>query len=311
MSVESSSKGRNSAEERAIFDISGINHAIVHQYQPGYHRRGGESLVYEIPNHNDIVAKASVGSIKAGIDSNLKHLRAPDVFPEECTANEELLQKGMTHFQNTRSFFGKEHVPNRKQMIIKVPITEAILKHIYQDEVLPATSECWALVTVQKKVSEITKGTHISAFSHGYPDWTFEEVLNQPGSDSSLKEELCNFLEKMQRYTLQTGELLDIWGEDNVAFFKKDGHWTYSMIDVLYEDENADINLAKNLAGKFQSGGVLSEREKSDLFLSLRYVLNMYTLGERLGIENKLPLVPGSFAEHLALFNRLNEKTPS
>jgi len=273
--------------------------------------RGGESLVYEIPNHTDILAKASVGSIKAGIDSNLKHHRAPDVFPEECTANEELLQKGMTHFQNTRSFFGREHVPNRKQMIIKVPITEAILKHIYQDEELPATSECWALVTVQKKVSEITQGKHISPFSHGNPNWTFEEVLNQPDSDSSLKEELCNFLEEMQRYTLQTGELLDIWGEDNVAFFKKDGNWTYSMIDVLYEEENADINLARSLGEKFQSGGMLTKKEKNDLFLALRYVLNMYTLGERLGIENKLSLVPGGFAEHLALFNRLNEKTPS
>lgn len=307
MSVESSSHGRNSPEERAIFDISGLDHAVVHRYQPNYLGRGGENIVYEIPDHPDIVAKASIGSIESGIDSNLAHGRSADAFPEERrVVNEELIQKGKIHLRHLRDFFGNEHVPNYKQMIVKIPLTEAILKHIYQDKTLPKASECWALVTVQKKVSQITQGKHVSPFSQYYPEWDFVNVEKQADEDIDFKKCICDFLEKVQQYTTQTRNFLDIWGPDNIVFFKSGEKWTYAMVDTTNEDEDTRVDSAKVLATKLESSEMLTEDEGSALFWTLRYVLNMFVLCKRLGIENKLSLVDGGYEKHLALFNRLS-----
>ena len=311
MSVESSQgKSRDLAAEAITFDVSALNHAIVQKYQPAYLSRGAEHIAYEMPKHPDLVAKANGTSIKAAIDSNFLHKRTPDAFPEELVPSiDGHIQSDLVRFHNVRSFFGSDHVPNCKQMFVKVPMTPAILADLYEGNSPVSTNECWALVTLQKKVSEMIHGTQVSPLASFRSEESFQEMCRFIEADKGLKEALVGFLAKVQKYnTLPTGEILDIYGDNNVAFFKKDGSWSYSLVDVLYEEPKPNFDTGRGLVLRFQAGEQLIGDERENALGLLGYVLNLWKMTDALGTENKMHLVSGDFDEHVALFDRLSKK---
>src|SRR3989344_773478 len=57
-----------SAEQKANYEIDQVEHDLVSRYQPKFLAKGGEHIVYEVPEHPDIVVKVSTGPLKKVID---------------------------------------------------------------------------------------------------------------------------------------------------------------------------------------------------------------------------------------------------
>lgn len=64
--------------EPQLFNVSETGHEVVSKFHPEFLARGGEHVIYTVPEHPDVVVKAVAETITSGIRSNTEHGNAPD-----------------------------------------------------------------------------------------------------------------------------------------------------------------------------------------------------------------------------------------
>ncbi len=62
---------------------------------------------------------------------------------------------------------------------------------------------------------------------------SFARIFDLIENDSSLREEMIDFLMKCKSYYKETDRLMDFKGKDNVLFYKSEGNWHYKVGSVL------------------------------------------------------------------------------
>ncbi|MCC6563576.1 hypothetical protein IT087_01655, partial [Candidatus Uhrbacteria bacterium] len=72
------------------------------------------------------------------------------------------------------------------------------------------------------------------ALLHFFFGTSLEKLLDKAKDNPGLLEAMKDFAAKATRFTEETGEIVDISGQDNIVFFQKDGVWTYRLIDPVY-----------------------------------------------------------------------------
>ncbi len=144
------------------FELQGIENELVKKYQPKFLDEGGEHIVYEIPDHPDIVVKVATESLKRIIDWNVDHGHPMDFFSSELksSANEDL-RKDVERYQQLKKYFGSDHVLNQRKFLVKIPVTEGILNRLYDGKTPVTGNEAWGTVMVQKRAEELNNPEHL------------------------------------------------------------------------------------------------------------------------------------------------------
>lgn len=308
--------------------IESVDNDVVAKYKPKFLSMGGEHVVYEIPEHSDIVIKVPYHAIKMILDFGISHDGTPGEIGKN---NEELARQYLNNerqrYLNFKKYFGADHVLNQRKYIKRVPITTEILSVIYDGDipqVLDGIKEIETVVVIQSKSREISND-HIS-FNFGYIEDQIDdpqeylkylndfvcnpkkgtgigaEILNFPiniqvkkliqesESDVSLRDRLFEFFSSAIKYSNETGETLDLIGKDNVIFFKNsDGTWNYKLLDALQSNGGwFKINEVFEKLIELENNPEIT-KEYSGLFLNGPMYISMMNLGaEIFGIKERI-----------------------
>lgn len=311
-----------------IYGLSNLDHKLILKYKPQFLAVGGEHVVYNIPEHPNIVLKVSILSVKINIDWNANHGRPIDFLSSEIeTRYQEYLKNQNERYLQMKKYFGSNHVLGQKKFMIRVPITENILNTLYDGNPPIIGNEVWGIVTVQKKaegISDPSRHTLIAGYSERediqpevynevtdnlvlgrnlgqriskeqlievHPNPPLKFLLDGAENDENLKESLKDFVEKCIWYTEETDEILDLAGSDNVIFTKKDNKWTYRLVDALYP-LGKSVKKAKSALLKISVGNELTKEDKIYLLNTVNYVRLINGLADLLGIHKRINIVP-------------------
>lgn len=320
---------------RPEYELGDIEHELVSKYQPKFLAKGGEHIIYDLPEHPDIVVKVRTASIKKVLEWNVEHGQPLDSLPAEIEPRaREYLKEEAERYQQLKKYFGSEHVPSQKEFLVKVPITENILREIYEGEPPATTNEVWSIVMVQKRVEALSDPNRLAIVA-GYaeqgevpediykqatehfifsqnPDQKIEKgqflqvqshndlrnLLEKADNDENLKKDLQDLVERMVAYTQETGEIFDLAGQDNIILFQKDGKWSFSLVDTRYPGESKMIEKARAALSKLSEGNELDEHEKNILLNTFNFVRTVNGLAEQVGVEKRINIVPDGMALH-------------
>ena len=313
----------------AVFDLEGVEHETVEKYRPQFLDKGGEQIVYEVPDHPDIVAKVNVESLKGIIDWNIHHGKAPNSFSEEIKQRaEKILREEMRRCQELRTYFGSEHIPKQKQYLIQVPLTPEILDELYDNNPPIMTDAAWSITTIQERIDEIRDPSRL-ALVGGYTEkiqqplenysrvtehlvfgkdleekLTRDEFLQIQGNedlknlleksagDLQLKTVLQELIEKIILYTNNTGEILDLAGHDNIIMYLKDDAWSYTLVDAKYPGNNAIIESLKLSLEKLMNGPEIEEHDENILLNAFNYIRTVNGIAEQLDSKARIHVTP-------------------
>jgi|GEM_PF-932505 len=317
--------------ERDIFSLDGIDHHVAKQFQPKYLARGGNQIVYDIPAFPTLVAKADTQILKLNMDKNKEEGKPLDELNDRKRAM-EYLRYERSRFQRMKSYFGKEHILGQAKILQKVPVTSRILAEIYEGQIPGPTDEAWTAITLQRRAEELQDAHRLNlvgGYAEIQPELTndaeyssvtaslldgntknsptvqaFLRVQNNDGlndlvanaeQDADLKKVLCDLVQKVIRYTNETGEILDLAGNDNITVFQKDGKWTYRLIDALYPMEIDNVENTRKAIQKLAYDQVLDKDDQGCLFNVLNFTRTINGLASYLGVQQRIEIVP----EHL------------
>lgn len=298
---------------------------LIEKYQPKFLGYGGEQIVFSFPNHDSVVAKVHKHKLGDIIIENLEAGIPLDQMTDkwrEKNAKDLVLEKGAN--KELKKYFGKATLQERPY-VMKVPVTKTLLKTADQDHLVDqfpvGTHYVQALVRIQEKAPD--EAISDEAFSPSarykekeildsvgmklYQDMNgalldgrgevteeieigvggmIRDLTNEMREDEGLKDVVKDFVENAIRYSEETGEMLDIVGEKNVSFYKKDGKWTYTLIDAKYPMRGS-FEKAKEVLGRFQKGEMMSRQDQGDILNMLSYIRSINLLA-RVSDSDKL-----------------------
>jgi hypothetical protein len=327
------------------FEFEGVENDLAKKYQPKFIDQGGEHIVYEIPDHPDVVIKVAKESLKSVIDFNIEHGQPVDSLPKEIQIRaREYLKKEAERYQQLKKYFGSDHVLAQKKVLLKVPVTESILTHVYEGKAPATNGEAWSITMIQERAHELSDPEHLTLVA-GYaeqgkieaeaynqatehlvfskdPGTRLDEndflaiqsnadlklLLKEAENDNELMGALREVIEKTIVYTEETGEILDLIGENNLTFSRKDEKWTYRLIDALYPRESKMIEKTKAILLKLSAGIEIEDDEQNILMNALNFVRTINGLAEQLSIQKRINIVPeGMKKQDLDYFAIINK----
>lgn len=298
----------------------------VKQYAPLWLARGGEHFVYDIPDHPDIVAKVHVGTLASNLRWNRDHdLTSNELSPEAAQAARDHLEQSQKQFRELQTYFGKEHTLAQRKALRKIPVTAETMRTLTGGQETDST-EVWAIAAVQRRAKEFNDPNRLGLVG-GYAEFEtfdpefYKEVttalltgeqsdwnsiaqrfikLQGQGSltklvkvaekDEALKAQLQDFVRRAVDYTEQTGNILDILGDDNVIFSAQDGHWNYRLVDAAYPDFNPTFFEAKEGIKKLLEQDKLGE-DGSAVLNAVNYVRTVNGLSAAVGSDRRISLM--------------------
>lgn len=254
---------------------------------------------------------------------------------------EDIIKTDNERFQKLLHYFGKERTLNQKKYLLRVPVNQSILDALYKGDIanVPNITEAWSIATVQQRAKELedshfsllSSGSHMSSES-GDPERddayrktleallkptegnaVFDKesflslyphlvpVLDSASTSEDFRNVLTDLVTRSVSYSKGTGEILDIFGKDNLVFHTKNGRWNYRLLDVLTAnggDTTTVIEDTKSAFTKLATGSVLDIRDQSFLLDGIRYAGCINGLATYLGLDSEqfIELIP---QEHL------------
>ena len=314
---------------KELFGLEGVEHELIENYQPKFLAIGGEHVVYEIPDHPDIVAKVEVMSLKDSITWNDEHGEPMGVLSEEFKAQrDEYIKLHIEKYQQLKKYFGNEHVLPQKEFLLKVPVPPNVLRLLYDEKPPLQGTETWSVAKIQRRAAELSDQNRLSLVAGNaelenlnaeeYNRVTehlvfgkdsemplkenelldiqskddLKKLLEQAENDDELMVSLRELLKKIVIYTNETGDVIDIIGKDNLVFTRKDGKWTYRLVDPLYPGDKKIVSEAKAVLLKLSKGIEFNNEEHRFLMHTFNIVRTVNGLAEQVGIPERIDIVP-------------------
>jgi len=310
------------------FELQGIEHDLIDRYSPVFLGKGGENLVYEVPGRG-VVIKARVEPIRKILLYNFSQNLPLDTFPSEIhERSADYLRKEAARYNQLKKYFGPEHVIIQREYVMKIPMTEDILRFIFDGNPPGKVSEVFTIVTVQKRLKAIEDPNRLGIMS-GYaennnvPSEIYQQItshlifgknldeklerehllqiqsseslrilLESIDSDGLLRECLQELITKVITFTTETGEILDFAGEDNIVIYKNEnGKWNYSLVDCRYPRTKM-VEETKTILTKLSRGEKIEKGEKNTLKNVFNFVRTVNGLAEQLGIHKRINIIP-------------------
>lgn len=166
-----------SIEKRNVYDALPSEHELVAHYQPRFVARGGDRLVYEAPEHPDVVIKASTYKIKdILIDNDVRGLPLDGISDEMRISLEKEIAEKNTQIQEYRKYFGAKHTLAERRYLMQVPVSTEMLQEIFKNDwegrAVPlgvaSIRNAWSEVVVQKRARQIEDPNHAGLYFGGF-----------------------------------------------------------------------------------------------------------------------------------------------
>jgi hypothetical protein len=154
----------------------------------------------------------------------------------------------------------------------------------------------------------LTKGLVFGSVSIGDPNTTHEKLssaflevqsteeidklLELGKDDEDLREVLSSLVDKIISFSKESGEILDLAGEDNTILFKKDGKWDFILVDARYPGVSILLPKAKEIIRKLSLMITIDPQELNDLVNVLNFVRTINGLALILGLPSRIDIVP-------------------
>ncbi len=109
-------------------------------------------------------------------------------------------------------------------------------------------------------------------------------------ADANLKKSVAEFVEKAIIYSKETHDYIDIFGKDNVIFYKENGIYNYKLLDpaLNFDHYSTDKNIKNNSLKEFLSR---NKKEIRHYYLYLKTINDFaekFKIKERIKIEDIL-----------------------
>lgn len=138
------------------------------------------------------------------------------------------------------------------------------------------------------------------------------DLLQQAEQDEGLRNVLRDFAEKAVQFAEESGEILDIGGEDNILFYKKDGTWTYKLIDPVYLYRRRILKTAREAIRDSREKGLSSAQDKergNALIQAMNFTRTINAIVKLTGGTKYFDLLPNDNRKH-AFLNTLLPRSP-
>src|SRR3989338_8047224 len=186
-----------SGDSLGAFNQLPTDDEIIKKFRPEYITQGGEHLVYRIPDHADVVVKASKHKIVNIICSHYTENNVPTNQRLSQRVTEEYkseVDQKNQELRRLRAFFGNEHTLPEKRFLMKIPISREILEELFKNDYkkrnLPESArqlpEVWSHVIVQKFTPLVADPDHLS--------FSFGRLCEDRQIDSGLYDEITSAL---------------------------------------------------------------------------------------------------------------------
>ena len=338
---------RHNAERQGqlenVYELNDVEHDLVSKYHPTFLAKGGEHIIYELPEHPHVVVKVRVDTLKKVMEWNIEH-DAPvtSLSPEIASRAHQYLEREQKRYRQLQKYFGSDHVPGQEEFLMKVPVTESLLRELYEGNPPALTGEAWSVVMIQKRVEALRDAERLALVAgyaeHGdVPEDVYDRVtkdlvfheetehlvesnefhqvqshedlqrlVTRADTDSDLRDVLKEVVARMIAYTEETGEILDLAGDDNLIIHRKDDAWTFTLVDALYPGEDKMMEKARDALRTVSDGGEMDEEYRNILLNALNYVRTVNGLAKQAGVEERIHLLPeGVGMEESHLLNLL------
>ena len=292
-------------ESAEIYNSLPEENYLVGKYHPQFLARGGDHLVYEIPEHSDVVVKASTFRIKDILAYNAEHGLPLDSLADDMRQDiqGELREKD-DQSRQLRTYFGSEHTLSERRYLMKVPVTPDTLTEIFKGDWKGRTSssyasdidQAWTAVVVQQRAEGVDDPTHLSLNFEGfleedkYDDTAIKAILAQAEQDPALKDSLKEFISKAVSYAEETGNILAMAGKDNVIFYKKDDVWNYMLVDALPIHNEPVFKTAQEISKKIMNHEKITPHQQTLLMKALNFSRTINNIAEALGMSERLQI---------------------
>lgn len=254
--------------EKAIkaYSLEDADAELIEKYKPVFIASGGEHLVYEIPEHPDIVLKVSKESIANCAGWQMKHTADVDSYQYDRDVQVTIahrIEEAQDVYREIKDFF-PDSLLSQRYIKFKVPVTQEFLlqvakesgEELSKEQIDRLPIELYVVALVQEKSTELALDTSVSMFNEGYAfdtvepheSWSSflfrdEQQYTENGLLSEEKvpdevEAVCqDFIERALDYSNVTGRILDIIGQNNIILYKDEqGMLSYSLIDAVYPE---------------------------------------------------------------------------
>lgn len=317
-------------DDKQLHSLDAIEHELIEKYKPVFLARGGEHLVYAIPSHPEIVAKVSLDTVEVMMRWNELHENPLDDMSSELMAHaREYIAREGERYAIMKGFFGADHVVSQKKFPIKIPFSEIRKMHRFNEEVPDAIKDVWGIMTIQKKVVGLADPSHLSLVagyaerSKNLSEGVYKKVTDhligdvdrdvplreeqfldvQSGAslkrlfvvmreDGELRDVVREIITKILDYAENTNEIIDLAAQDNLSIYRKDGRWTYALIDTLYSGQHNMLGLTRDIVDKLVAGHVLDGQEENILLNAVNFTRTVNGIAEQLSLKGRISLIP-------------------
>ncbi|MBM3204862.1 hypothetical protein FJZ48_02695 [Candidatus Uhrbacteria bacterium] len=299
------------------------------KYRPRLIERGHDRVTYDIPSHPNIVVKVSLHSIEKFLRfQKTSGLTLDDLPREAIKAFHRDTRIERARFTQLAQFFPSQHLLRYKSVLAKVPVTPEILQDLPSGPMDMAVKEAWAFVTIQEYAREVHDPNHLTLVC-GYPEHeddfhldpkkynkltrdalfadpkekdllsrvveiqkstVLEDLIGSMIADSHLRNSVKDFVERTIAYAKETQEIIDIFGDDNVLFYRDHIGWNYRLIDPIFPLSKILLHLRQAmflLEIDKPLGNMTPERVA--LHNGLNFVRTIHGLAHHLGVTERIP----------------------
>lgn len=164
------------------YKVSGIESDIFTRYKPEFLGRGGDHLVYQIPKHPNLVAKASWKKVFEIFKEAQSH-QADDSATRSYAENRFLpdVQQKNAEIRNLRRYFGAEHTLQERRYLMQVPVPRKIMEELFRDyyrgkkpfdrlKNVQDIQDVWTTVSVQRLCKEVQDPNRLSFCFGRFPE---------------------------------------------------------------------------------------------------------------------------------------------
>lgn len=309
-------------------------HPMIDAYKPSFVGEGATQIVFEVPNHPNIVAKVNGRLLRRLVKYNAEKGNPPDAFSPEVEASlKELINEEKKVYQEARAYFG-DMLPAERVSIVKVPMSEKLLSATLGDETrefvagkMSGVLEFPAQVRFQERLPSVTEEDGVDIrwkYLETDAGTSDEEYVRLNGifsgkvsgaeylksfkrgealvtfieSHPECKAVIRDFVEKALRYTREKHEILDCAGTKNVMVYQASGVWNMKLADALYGGEV--WTHAHEALEKIKQGVETTHDERNRLMNSLNYARLMNALADVVGCSDRLSFT-GSDIEAMSI----------
>lgn len=295
----------------------------LNAYRPSFLGEGGEQIVFDIPHHPEVVAKVH----RYTLLSTLAGHNRDGVPLDEATENErrefeEIVENNKKVYYHMREYFG-DAVLKERQIITHVPVTTEVLRTVFGDH-LPEVSEgVHRVLTVLRIQERVPDAVQDAAIDIGFQYLEDSRITNEqyehlhgvlfgklsgaeylqsfPAGvclleamvkDPELQATIRKFVEQAVRFTVETGEMLDLAGSHNAIVYRSEDHWQVMLPDAMYPQRGRWSDAREALEDLAQ-GRDISGEQGNALMNGFNFAGLMNALADYTGSNVRLALTRG------------------